>query len=50
MNILVRKLLDKNPLKRPSCAQILEFEMFQKIAVLELGENVQNETKLYKTI
>ena len=31
LNLLVKKLLNKNPIKRPSCDQILEFEMFQSI-------------------
>ncbi|CDW76875.1 protein kinase domain containing protein [Stylonychia lemnae] len=58
INRLIKKLLMKNPLKRPNCSQILEYEIIQSYlnnqpSLYQQYENLENrqvKSKLAKTI
>lgn len=50
MNYLVKKLLLKDPLKRPNCDQILDFELIQALANMELKPDLIKATQMVATI
>ena len=49
MNFLVKKLLTKDPLRRPTVEQILEYEIIRELTN-DLPEDVNNHLSMVKTI